>query len=117
MNGGILLPHLSQHVGGRRRALLRSHSPKVARPAGCCLESLRCAAGIRRAVLPFFAGIGARPAKLAKRLRMEGTTRRVRSASSAAGEYSTYLCDAFMRASHRDTDFEDGSVAGFLAFK
>ena len=78
--------------------------PWFARHAGGCLESLRCAAGIRRAVLPFFAGIGARPAKLAKRLRMEGTTRRVRSASSAAGEYSTYLCDAFMRASHRDTE-------------
>ena len=65
------------------------------------LRRLGAVRGLRRAVLPFFAVIGARPAKLAKRLRMEGTTRRVRSASSAAGEHSTYLCDAFMGASRR----------------
>ena len=44
MNGGILLPQLSQHAGGLRRALLRSHSPMVC--AACWrlpgVVALRC---------------------------------------------------------------------------
>eukprot|EP00312_Isochrysidales_sp_CCMP1244_P018278 CAMPEP_0202786720 /NCGR_PEP_ID=MMETSP1388-20130828/70708_1 /ASSEMBLY_ACC=CAM_ASM_000864 /TAXON_ID=37098 /ORGANISM="Isochrysis sp, Strain CCMP1244" /LENGTH=70 /DNA_ID=CAMNT_0049456289 /DNA_START=132 /DNA_END=341 /DNA_ORIENTATION=- len=44
MNGGILLPHLSQHDGDIGRALLRSHSPMVCAACGLlpCVVALRC---------------------------------------------------------------------------
>ena len=52
MNGGILLPQLSQHAGGLRRALLRSHSPMV-----CRLRGMLAAAWSRCAALLAF-GVG-----------------------------------------------------------